>query len=137
MEIDIAVIGGGVGKAGDVLFEPLRKALSTYATLSFVRHLTVAPAQMGTDAGLVGAAAAALAGGAEVVIGPAEDGGYYLLGLGASLPWLFGDMPWGTDAVLAITLRRLAERGIVPVLLDTLADLDRPEDLLRWPELGR
>ncbi|MFE1753560.1 ROK family protein [Streptomyces anandii] len=62
VEIDIAVIGGGVGKAGDVLLEPLRKALGDYATLSFVRRLTVAPAQMGTDAGLVGAAAAALAG---------------------------------------------------------------------------
>ncbi|MEV3970561.1 ROK family protein [Streptomyces sp. NPDC050698] len=61
VEIDIAVIGGGVGKAGDVLFTPLRKALGDYATLSFVRELTVAPAQMGTDAGLVGAAAAALA----------------------------------------------------------------------------
>jgi glucokinase len=61
VEIDIAVIGGGVGKAGDVLFTPLRKALADYATLSFVRRLTVTPAQMGTDAGLVGAAAAALA----------------------------------------------------------------------------
>ncbi|MEU8585972.1 ROK family protein [Streptomyces sp. NPDC048664] len=60
VEIDIAVIGGGVGKAGDVLFAPLRKALASYATLSFVRRLTVAPALMGTDAGLVGAAAAAL-----------------------------------------------------------------------------
>jgi glucokinase len=60
VEIDIAVIGGGVGKAGDVLFTPLRKALSDYATLSFVQRLTVTPAQMGTDAGLVGAAAAAL-----------------------------------------------------------------------------
>ncbi|MEU9286048.1 ROK family protein [Streptomyces sp. NPDC048275] len=60
VEIDIAVIGGGVGKAGDVLFDPLRKALGDYATLSFVRRLTVAPALMGTDAGLVGAAAAAL-----------------------------------------------------------------------------
>ncbi|WP_329244504.1 ROK family protein [Streptomyces sp. NBC_01478] len=65
VEIDIAVIGGGVGKAGDVLFTPLRKALSDYATLSFVRRLTVTPAQMGTDAGLVGAAAAALAGRAS------------------------------------------------------------------------
>ena len=83
----------------------------------------------------IAAAAAALAGGAEVVIGPAEDGGYYLLGLGAVLPWLFEDMPWGTEAVLATTLRRLAGRGIAPVLLDTLADLDRPEDLGRWPEL--
>ena len=61
VEIDIAVIGGGVGKAGDVLFTPLRKALAEYATLSFVQRLTVAPALMGTDAGLVGAAAAALA----------------------------------------------------------------------------
>ncbi|MDN3262418.1 ROK family protein [Streptomyces sp. CSDS2] len=60
VEIDIAVIGGGVGKAGDVLFAPLRKALTDYATLSFVRRLTVVPARMGTDAGLVGAAAAAL-----------------------------------------------------------------------------
>ncbi|MFJ9725691.1 ROK family protein [Streptomyces sp. NPDC101209] len=61
VEIDIAVIGGGVGKAGDVLFTPLRKALGDYATLSFVQRLEITPAQMGTDAGLVGAAAAALA----------------------------------------------------------------------------
>ncbi|MFF7188176.1 ROK family protein [Streptomyces sp. NPDC008222] len=62
VEIDIAVIGGGVGNAGDVLFTPLRRALSGYATLSFVQGLTVTPAVMGTDAGLVGAAAAALGG---------------------------------------------------------------------------
>ncbi|MFJ5726403.1 ROK family protein [Streptomyces sp. NPDC093149] len=60
VEIDIAVIGGGVAGAGDILFTPLRRALSRYATLSFVRQLTVAPAVMGTDAGLVGAAAAAI-----------------------------------------------------------------------------
>ncbi|GAA4794461.1 ROK family protein [Streptomyces ziwulingensis] len=60
VEIDIAVIGGGVGKAGEVLFAPLRRALTEYATLSFVGRLAVTPAQMGTDAGLVGAAAAAL-----------------------------------------------------------------------------
>jgi glucokinase len=65
VEIDIAVIGGGVGKAGDVLFTPLRKALHDYATLSFVQRLVITPAQMGTDAGLVGAAAAALAGKAD------------------------------------------------------------------------
>ncbi|MFF5498448.1 ROK family protein [Streptomyces aquilus] len=65
VEIDIAVIGGGVGKAGEVLLTPLRKALTDYATLSFVQRLAVVPAQMGTDAGLVGAAAAALAKGAD------------------------------------------------------------------------
>ncbi|AZS70658.1 hypothetical protein DDE74_06610 [Streptomyces lydicus] len=59
VEIDIAVIGGGVAGAGEVLFGPLRAALRDYATLSFVSRLTVVPAQMGTDAGVVGAAAAA------------------------------------------------------------------------------
>ncbi|MER0429964.1 ROK family protein [Streptomyces microflavus] len=61
VEIDIAVIGGGVAGAGEMLFTPLRRSLRDYATLSFVRGLTVVPAVMGTDAGLVGAAAAAIA----------------------------------------------------------------------------
>ncbi|MFF0483676.1 ROK family protein [Streptomyces sp. NPDC004435] len=61
VEIDIAVIGGGVAGAGDVLFAPLRRGLADYATLSFARGLTVVPAATGTDAGLLGAAAAARA----------------------------------------------------------------------------
>ncbi|MGA4847385.1 ROK family protein [Streptomyces sp. G5(2025)] len=69
VEIDIAVIGGGVAKAGDILFTPLRRALRDYATLSFVRRLTVAPAVTGTDAGLVGAAAAALGGASNGAVG--------------------------------------------------------------------
>ncbi|WP_405696920.1 ROK family protein [Streptomyces sp. NBC_01185] len=60
-DIDIAVIGGGVAGAGEVLFAPLRRSLRDYATLSFVQGLTVTSAVMGTDAGLVGAAAAASA----------------------------------------------------------------------------
>ncbi|MFD4702428.1 ROK family protein [Streptomyces niveus] len=62
VEIGIAVVGGGVANAGDVLFVPLRRALREYATLSFVQNLTVAPASTGTNAGLVGAAAAARLG---------------------------------------------------------------------------
>ncbi|WP_369356051.1 ROK family protein [Streptomyces sp. cg2] len=59
VDIDIAVVGGGVAGAGEVLFAPLRSALRDYATLSFVSGLTVVPARTGTDAGVVGAAAAA------------------------------------------------------------------------------
>ncbi|MEU8888565.1 ROK family protein [Streptomyces sp. NPDC048442] len=70
VEVDIAVIGGGVAGAGGVLFDPLRRALKDYAALSFVQELQVVPAQMGTDAGLVGAAAAALLGA-----GRSEGGG--------------------------------------------------------------
>ncbi|MCB5183247.1 ROK family protein [Streptomyces antimicrobicus] len=61
VETDIAVIGGGVAAAGDVLFGPVRAHLATYATLSFAAGLEVVPAQLGTDAGLIGAAAAAAA----------------------------------------------------------------------------
>jgi rSAM/selenodomain-associated transferase 1 len=71
----------------------------------------------------------------EVVIGPAEDGGYWLLGLPTPAPFLFDAMPWSTKALLAATLDQLVAHGIVPILLDCLADLDRPEDLARWPEL--
>ncbi|WP_435971395.1 ROK family protein [Streptomyces sp. Qhu_M48] len=61
VEIDIAVVGGGVAGAGEILFAPLRRSLGGYATLSFVRDLTVVPALTGADAGLLGAAAAAAA----------------------------------------------------------------------------
>ncbi|MCT2591365.1 ROK family protein [Streptomyces sp. N2-109] len=57
-EIEVAVVGGGVARAGEVLFAPLRRAMAEFATLSFVRDLRILPARTGTDAGLVGAAAA-------------------------------------------------------------------------------
>jgi uncharacterized protein len=69
------------------------------------------------------------------VIGPAEDGGYYLLGLREASPWLFTDMAWGTDTVFAETMARFAAHGVDPVPLESLSDVDRPEDLQRWPEL--
>ncbi|MFD7559020.1 ROK family protein [Streptomyces sp. NPDC059835] len=59
VETDIAVVGGGVATSGDTLFEPIRRHLASYATLSFVRDLKVVPATLGTHAGLIGAAAAA------------------------------------------------------------------------------
>lgn len=58
-DLDLVVIGGGVAKAGDVLFGPLRGALALYAGLTFIRDLRVLPAELGGDAGLVGAAALA------------------------------------------------------------------------------
>ncbi len=72
----------------------------------------------------------------DVVIGPAEDGGYYLIGLAHPMPQLFTAMPWSTDQVLPETLRRLDQDGIAPLLLETLSDCDRPEDLARWPQLA-
>ena len=56
-DLDLVVIGGGVAKAGGLLFDPLREALVSYAGLDFIRDLRVLPAELGGDAGLVGAAA--------------------------------------------------------------------------------
>jgi rSAM/selenodomain-associated transferase 2/rSAM/selenodomain-associated transferase 1 len=73
-----------------------------------------------------------------VVLGPAEDGGYYLVGVRADssarvLPALFGEgIEWGSADVLNATLARLAKTGIEPELLPVLADIDRPEDLPLW-----
>lgn len=72
----------------------------------------------------------------EVVIGPAEDGGYYLIGLRSALPEVLSDMPWSTDRVFPETLLRLRRLGVAPKILETLADCDRPEDLVRWPDLA-
>ncbi len=80
-------------------------------------------------------AAAALTG-VQAVIGPAQDGGYWLLGLARAADPLFQAMPWGTNQVFAETMARMGLLGIRPTLLPTLADLDRPEDLARWPDLA-
>lgn len=72
-----------------------------------------------------------LAAGREVVLGPAEDGGYVLLGLRRAEPMLFSDMPWGTDRVLGLTLQRLQALELSVGKLDVLWDLDRPGDWAR------
>lgn len=56
-DLDLVVIGGGVAKAGALLFEPMRAALAGYARLDFIADIRVVPARLGGDAGLVGAAA--------------------------------------------------------------------------------
>lgn len=63
------------------------------------------------------------------VLGPARDGGYWLLGLRAPLPHIFRDIEWSTPAVLAQTRARLAAAGITPALLPTLTDVDTAADL--------
>ncbi len=72
-----------------------------------------------------------LEGGADAVIGPAEDGGYVLLGLRSFQPELFTAMPWGTEQVLSITRQRLKQLGCHWRELPLLWDVDRPEDLAR------
>lgn len=73
---------------------------------------------------------------AEVVLGPAADGGYVLIGLRRGAPELFRGIPWGTDRVLEATRAALRRLGWTWTELPTLRDLDRPEDLRSFPRLG-
>jgi len=74
-------------------------------------------------------AAFALLDQVDVVLGPAEDGGYYLVGAKAALPELFVGVPMGTDAVLHVTIERAIRRRLRIGMVPMLRDLDRLEDL--------
>lgn len=76
---------------------------------------------------------ARLEAGAPVVLGPAEDGGYFLVAVSreALSRRLFEDVPWSTDAVLETTLERCRELGLEPELLAPGRDVDTPADLAR------
>ena len=69
----------------------------------------------------------------DVVIGPAHDGGYYLLGLNFIIPELFEQKKWGTSSVLENTLADLNELNVT--LLEPLNDIDTFEDLKKEPQL--
>jgi rSAM/selenodomain-associated transferase 1 len=66
---------------------------------------------------------------ADVVLGPADDGGYYLLGLARRGAPIFADMPWSTPSVCRETRRRLEQAGWTLALLPGWSDVDRLEDL--------
>ena len=74
-------------------------------------------------------AAFALLDRVDVVLGPAQDGGYYLVGAKTVLPELFVGVPMGTDAVFQVTRQRATRRRLRVGTVPMLRDLDRLEDL--------
>ncbi len=68
----------------------------------------------------------------EVVVGPAEDGGYYLIGMRAMFRALFSGIAWGTPEVLRQTLDRVETAAVSYTLLPEWFDIDRQEDIKRW-----
>ena len=66
----------------------------------------------------------------DIVIGPALDGGYYLLGMNTHHPSLFDNMEWSTEAVLLETLTRCGDLDLRYFLLPVLSDIDEEKDLL-------
>lgn len=78
----------------------------------------------------------ALRNGDDAVFVPAEDGGYALVGLSSATPALFDGIHWGTNAVMAETRMRLRENDLCWSELETLWDVDRPEDYHRLQKSG-
>ena len=68
----------------------------------------------------------------DVVLGPARDGGYYLIGLSQSFPMLFNHIDWGSDRVLAQTKKIIDQEKLTVYDLPVLTDVDRPDDLYIW-----
>ncbi len=66
--------------------------------------------------------------GTDVVLGPAEDGGYYLIGMSSYHPRLFENIPWSTHKVLAATEMHLRGQGLSWHLLPVHRDVDTAED---------
>lgn len=72
-----------------------------------------------------------------VVLGPAADGGYYLIGLKQRLPGVFREIPWGTGTVLEKTRSVLSSLGVSCAMLDKLSDVDTPGDLHVWESVPK
>ncbi|MBD2549250.1 TIGR04282 family arsenosugar biosynthesis glycosyltransferase [Microcystis elabens FACHB-917] len=67
-----------------------------------------------------------------LVLGPAGDGGYWLIGRRRPTPQVFAGIDWGSDRVLEQTLAQARRAGLSTALLAERHDLDRPADLDRW-----
>ncbi|MBP0016855.1 MAG: TIGR04282 family arsenosugar biosynthesis glycosyltransferase [Cyanobacteria bacterium SBLK] len=68
----------------------------------------------------------------DLVLGEADDGGYYLVGLSRNIPQLFQDINWGTSQVWHQTIAISESLGLAIAKLPVLSDVDYPEDLQIW-----
>ncbi|MCW8922712.1 MAG: TIGR04282 family arsenosugar biosynthesis glycosyltransferase [Gammaproteobacteria bacterium] len=74
--------------------------------------------------------------GHDVVIGPAEDGGYVLVGMSRCCGKVFRSVPWGSDVVLEVTRDKIKEYNLISFELEPCWDIDRVEDYWRYKNAG-
>ena len=122
-------------QSGGELGNRLRGAFATHFCEGARRTLIIGSDCSGVDRGVVRAAFAAL-DEHDVILGPAHDGGYYLIGLRAPAPQLFRGIAWSTEAVLEQTLARARQLELNAAMLPTLRDVDTASDARAvglWP----
>ena len=111
------------------------RGLADALRLGIARHAATGPVAIvssdvpGVPPGSIAAAFTALADGADVVLGPAFDGGYWLIAMREARDEPFREIPWSTPAVLGVTRRRCEEAGLGVVELERWRDVDTLVDL--------
>ena len=120
-----------VQPAADSLGTRMAQAFATAFASGAGRVVIIGTDCPGLSAELLRQAFAALATH-DVVVGPADDGGYYLLGLRELQPALFENKDWSTATVLSATLADAARLGLRVAQLPTLHDVDSGRDLATW-----
>ena len=110
------------------LGEKLKKAFGDAFAAGAQRVVTIGCDCPGLSRKIVGRAFDALYM-KDLVLGPATDGGYYLIGIKYSIDALFEDIPWGTDQVFEKTVSLAQQLDLSIEILEELHDVDRPEDL--------
>jgi len=119
----IAVEGADIG-------ECLRSAMGLLFSDGFTRVVAVGSDSPTLPAEYIERAVAMLTD-SDVVLGPAEDGGYYLIGIRQTQPGLFTDIAWSSSRVAAQTLERAAALGLTVAQLPSWYDVDTPVELER------
>lgn len=117
-----------IAQTGDDLGARLARAIADVFALGYRRVLVIGTDLPTLPASAFGDAEQLLAAH-DVVLGPALDGGYYLIGLRKPAPELFAGLPWSTDRVLALTKQKAAALGLSTGLLPVRRDIDTVEDL--------
>ena len=115
---------------GDGLGPRMHLALSHLLGMGYERAALVGVDIPGLGPGEV-ALGLGLLDHADVVFGPARDGGYYLVAMRSPCAGVFEGVEWSVPDTLAQSLDRVADAGLVSALGPVLADLDTPEDLIR------
>ncbi|MGP1375440.1 MAG: TIGR04282 family arsenosugar biosynthesis glycosyltransferase [Almyronema sp.] len=117
----------GAGDLGDRLLRAFERAAKTGCR----RTVAIGIDCPGLNANCLNQAFEQL-GDRDLVLGPATDGGYYLIGLQQPQPTLFKAISWGTSAVLSQTVAAATQAALSIAYLEVLQDVDYPQDLAVW-----
>ena len=116
---------------GNDLGEKMKNAFQEVFSCSYQKVIIIGTDCPELNAGILLRSFEGLSGN-DVVIGPSNDGGYYLLGMNKQNDFLFNDIEWSTDQVFGKTIKKLNEYKLNFALLTELNDIDTEEDFTKW-----